>query len=135
MGHFYMRSDTIGTGNGMCNGYFYGFRARQDDDLKCVLQTATEDRERRVRYFAKDGIALRYKMYTAKTKCFKNDGGIQDDYQGSLSCRNEARKRDEREGHRTIAAAFANLYAAEPLKQKKMIQSMEGLFLRVTAQN
>ena len=47
----------------MCNGYLYGFRARLDEDLQCKFMTATEDRERSVRYFAKDGIVLRYQMY------------------------------------------------------------------------
>merc|ERR1719313_2249716 len=94
MNPYFMRSDIIATGNGMCNGYCYGFRVRPDEDLPRSCMTATEDRERSVRYFAKDGIVLRYKMYMAKTKCFKNEGGIQDDYEGTMTCRNEARKVD-----------------------------------------
>jgi len=132
---YFMRCDTIGTGNGMCNGYFYGFRARADADLECIFMTATEDRERSIRYFAKDGIMLRYKMYTAKTKCFKNVGGIQDDYRGNMTDKNSARKVDERIGHQKIEEAFGAYYIASALKQKKSMQTMDGGFRRVSSRN
>jgi hypothetical protein len=129
----FMLSDFISTSNGMCNGYCYGFRARPDQDLECCFEIATEDRERSVRYFNKDGIVLRYRMYTAKTKCFKNEGGIQDDYQGSMSSRNDARKIDERLGHQKIEDAFGDLYSADPEKRKTKISTMEGSFTRTKA--
>lgn len=133
--HMFMQSAVISTCNGMCNGYFYGFRARPDEDLLCILETATEDRERSTRYFAKDGIVLRYKMYTSKTKCFKNEGGIQDDYKGSIAIRNDARKVDERAGHQKIENAFGDLYSAAATVQKKSVKTMEGSFVAVRARN
>lgn len=132
---YYMRSNVIGTSNGMCNGYLYGFLARQDKDLQPIFMTATEDRERSVRYFAKDGIMLRYKMYAAKTKCFKNVGGIQDDYSGSLDEKNVARKIDERSGHEKIAAHFQSLYSSAPIQKRKGIATMEGRFIRHASRN
>jgi len=93
---YFMRSDLISTANGMCNGYLYGFRVRSERKLLPCLRNATEDRERSVRYFALDGVVLRYKMYTATTKCVKNAGGLQDDWQGTMAERNDARKMSER---------------------------------------
>jgi len=128
---YFMRSDLISTANGMCNGYLYGFRVRSERKLLPCLRNATEDRERSVRYFAADGVVLRYKMYTATTKCFKNAGGLQDDWQGTMAERNNARKIHEREGHRLIEAAFPGLYAAKPEKVRRSVESMEGSFRRV----
>eukprot|EP00930_Biecheleria_cincta_P003104 TRINITY_DN104039_c0_g1_i1.p1 TRINITY_DN104039_c0_g1~~TRINITY_DN104039_c0_g1_i1.p1 ORF type:complete len:680 (+),score=60.59 TRINITY_DN104039_c0_g1_i1:48-2087(+) len=125
---YYMRSDTIGTGNGMINGYFYGFRVRANTpELLPQFKSASEDRERSVRYFAKDGILLRYKMYAAKTKPFHNAGGIQDEYEGSL----DLRKADEREGHRMIEAAFPLLYTSKSRQERRTVQTMEGGFKRM----
>ena len=127
---YYMRSDTIGTSNGMINGYFYGFRVRADTpELLPQFKSASEDRERSVRYFAKDGILLRYKMYAAKTKPFLNSGGLQDEYESSLSLR----KADEREGHRMIEAAFPLLYTIKSRQARRMVHTMDGGFKRMNS--
>lgn len=125
---YFMRSEGIATGNGQINGYMYGFRSRPDSDLKNAFFSATEDRERSVRYFAKDGIILRYKMYTAKTNCFKNHGGIQDTYAGSLVERNLARKEEERQGHAQIERAFPHLYTAASVCDRRRLETMLGGF-------
>ena len=72
----------FGTSNGNINDYFYEFRVRADTpELLPHFKSASEDRERSVRYLAKD------------------------EYEGSLSLR----KADEREGQRMIEAAFPPL--------------------------
>eukprot|EP00408_Alexandrium_pacificum_P032368 CAMPEP_0171280022 /NCGR_PEP_ID=MMETSP0790-20130122/65682_1 /TAXON_ID=2925 /ORGANISM="Alexandrium catenella, Strain OF101" /LENGTH=217 /DNA_ID=CAMNT_0011749221 /DNA_START=20 /DNA_END=670 /DNA_ORIENTATION=+ len=133
MNAYFMRSDLIATASGMCNGYLYGYLAREDRELEPQFMAATEDCERSVRYFVADGIVLRYKMYTAKTKCFKNLGGIQDSYEGTLAERNEKRKAEEREGHRFIQEAFPRYYKLGVAK--RLVQSMEGSFVRMTCWN
>ena len=88
-----LAADRISTRNGMCNGYFYGFLARSHADLLPWCRDATEDRERSVRYFSRDGVVLLYRMYCAQTRCFKNGGGMQDCFLGSsLGEKNRVRK-------------------------------------------
>ena len=125
---YFMRCDVIGTSLGQCNGYLYGFIARDDDDLLPIFKGATEDRERSVRYFAKDKIHLRYKMYCAKTKCFFNKGGLQDAYDGTLSQKQLARKKKEREDHEMIARYFLGQYNKESKRQRECQKTMEGSF-------
>eukprot|EP00929_Paragymnodinium_shiwhaense_P026543 TRINITY_DN15780_c0_g1_i1.p1 TRINITY_DN15780_c0_g1~~TRINITY_DN15780_c0_g1_i1.p1 ORF type:complete len:891 (+),score=205.92 TRINITY_DN15780_c0_g1_i1:187-2859(+) len=133
---YYMRSCTIGTSNGMINGYLYGYRARRDEDLRPQFKGATEDRERSVRYFDKDGIHLRYKMYCAQTTVFKNPGGLQDAYAGStIDERNTARKAEEEQGHKMIADHFATLYSDKALQNRKNIATMLGRFKNVRCRN
>ncbi len=133
---YFMRSDVISTCNGMCNGYLYGFLARGDADLLPQFKDATEDRERSVRYFAKDGIQLRYKMYSAKTKCFKNTGGLQDLFEGkNLKQKNEARKFEEHTGHMMIENAFPTLYTHQSVRPRKDMQTMEGGFHSVSSRH
>lgn len=70
--------DGLSSRNGEVNGFLYGFRNRHLDTLKPRLSNAIEDAERSVRYFAQDGIVLRYLMYVCSTKCYRNGGGLQE---------------------------------------------------------
>ena len=63
---------------GIVNGYFYGFRVRHDAPVYPLLGSATEDVERSLRYYVNDGVLLRFRFLTAKTKCYDNAGGLQD---------------------------------------------------------
>ena len=96
----------FGTSNGNINDYFYEFRVRADTpELLPHFKSASEDRERSVRYLAKD------------------------EYEGSLSLR----KADEREGQRMIEAAFPLLYANKSRQARRMVHTMDGGFKRMNS--
>eukprot|EP00746_Dinoflagellata_sp_MGD_P065384 gnl/MRDRNA2_/MRDRNA2_27250_c0_seq2.p1 gnl/MRDRNA2_/MRDRNA2_27250_c0~~gnl/MRDRNA2_/MRDRNA2_27250_c0_seq2.p1 ORF type:complete len:658 (+),score=130.17 gnl/MRDRNA2_/MRDRNA2_27250_c0_seq2:119-2092(+) len=69
--------DGVSTRNGEINGFFYGFINRHDPSLLPQVSDATEDAERSLRYFQKDHILLRYRMYCGDTKCFAFQEGLQ----------------------------------------------------------
>jgi len=68
----------VSTRNGLVNGFLHGFIARPKcNELLRSLCDSVEDCEFSVRHFAKDGIVLRYSMYTVSTICYGNAGGLQ----------------------------------------------------------
>jgi len=117
-----MKVDGISTRNGEVNGFLYGYRNRHDPDLYPQFSNATEDAERSVRYFAKDGIVLRYRMYCCETRCYENGAGLQanfgqNDISETLDESNENRKRAELESARKIHEAFPML-VGEPRERE-----------------
>lgn len=72
-----MWMDGVSTRNGEINGFIYGFINRHEPCLLPQVSDATEDAERSLRYFHKDRILLRYRMYCGDTKCFAFEEGLQ----------------------------------------------------------
>jgi len=130
-----MWSDGVSTRNGEINGFLYGFINRPDlEDLYPRFEEATEDAERSLRYFKKDKIILRYRMYCAETKCWEFKGGLQDVFGGigGGGCLKEshlARKEAERRG----AAKLHDAFPAQtfPPKEKKTASTLEVAFRSV----
>merc|ERR1719502_2251566 len=91
--------DGISTRNGEINGFLYGFINRHDDCLFPQVEDATEDAERSLRYFAKDKVVLRYRMYCCETKCWGYSQGLQA-LMGDPTTRKEAERRGAQELHR-----------------------------------
>eukprot|EP00397_Hematodinium_sp_SG-2012_P004298 GEMP01004309.1.p1 GENE.GEMP01004309.1~~GEMP01004309.1.p1 ORF type:complete len:977 (+),score=254.86 GEMP01004309.1:239-3169(+) len=103
--------DGLSSRNGEINGFLYGFRNRHLEELKPKLSNAIEDAERSVRYFAKDGIILRYLMYVCSTKCYRNGGGLQElfgqkDMSESLRESNLKRKEAEQRAANELHLTF-----------------------------
>mmetsp|Transcript_29184 Transcript_29184/g.67179 ORF Transcript_29184/g.67179 Transcript_29184/m.67179 type:complete len:617 (+) Transcript_29184:31-1881(+) len=86
--------DGISTCNGEINGFCYGFINRYDEELLPQLADAIEDAERSVRYFKKDKIVLRYRMFVGSTKCLLNARGLQESF-GSGTVKQQAARRKE----------------------------------------
>jgi uncharacterized protein YkuJ len=98
---------------------------RHSQMLLPTIADATEDAERSLRYFAKDGLVLRYRMYSGKTKCFKNSYGIQSLFQGqSLGMINRARKIQETDAPEKLRKMFPNLTKSSKKKKPGCIQSL-----------
>eukprot|EP00397_Hematodinium_sp_SG-2012_P012375 GEMP01012543.1.p1 GENE.GEMP01012543.1~~GEMP01012543.1.p1 ORF type:complete len:373 (+),score=108.51 GEMP01012543.1:448-1566(+) len=122
-----MKVDGISTRNGEVNGFLYGFRNRHDDALLPVFSNATEDAERSVRYFAIDGIVLRYRMYCCETRCFENCGGLQHTFgqkrvTDPITESNERRKAAEAVAAQQMHKTFPDL-VSEP-KEKMEVKTL-----------
>jgi len=105
-----MSLDGISTRNGEINGFFYGWLNRHDQSLLPCISDATEDAERSLRFFAKDKIVLRYRMYCADTLVWKFSGGLQDQFSGtSLAEKNMERKAAERIAAQQLHTKFGTL--------------------------
>jgi hypothetical protein len=121
----YLSSDGISCRNGIVNGFCYGFINRHSNMLLPRIADATEDVERSLRYFAKDGLVLRYRMYSGKTNCFKNSYGIQSLFCGqSLVVINRARKIQETNAADQLRKLFPNLTKTSKKKKPGCIQSL-----------
>lgn len=119
-----MWTDGVSTRNGEINGFLYGFLNRHDPALMPVLADATEDAERSLRYFAKDKILLRYRMYCVETRCFQFGGGLQDLFLGeSISAKNQARKVAEKEAAAKLHSMFPS--QTTPPKSKVGCSTLE----------
>merc|ERR1711964_190881 len=64
-----LQVEGISSRNGQINGFLYGFINRHCADLQPNVADATEDVERSARFYKKDAIVLRYRMYSGETKC------------------------------------------------------------------
>ena len=116
-----MQLDGLSTRNGEINGFLYFFINRHDDDLLPTVADATEDAERSLRYFHKDGLILRYRMYCGQTRCFQNHGGLQSLFGASNEPGNvlwDRRKAAERVAAATLHARYPKL-TREPKKKKQ----------------
>ncbi|CAE7029931.1 unnamed protein product [Symbiodinium sp. KB8] len=61
----------------------YGFINRHDDRLWPEVDDVIEDAERSARYYHVDGVVLRYRFLCGVTRCFKERGGLQAEFEGS----------------------------------------------------
>lgn len=126
-----MQIDGLSTRNGEVNGFLYFFINRHDEELLPTVADATEDAERSLRYFRKDGVVLRYRQYAGKTLVFKNRGGLQslfgewDEHTDALK---QKRKAAEREAAATLFGMFPGLVGSP--KQKKTAETLEVNFLK-----
>jgi len=89
--------------NGILNAFTHGYRNRHDEGYRSIYSSAVEDIERSCRYFSKDGVLLRYMMYSVRT-LFKAPDGLSLLY-SSL----EERKAAEDQALQDIAAEFPHL--------------------------
>merc|ERR1712217_705795 len=96
-----MWTDGVSSRNGEINGFLYGFINRHDEFLFPQFEDATEDAERSLRYFHRDKIMLRYRMYCCITRCWQEQGGLQD-----LVGSEDARKTAERRGASKLYEKF-----------------------------
>merc|ERR1712112_157876 len=125
-----MRVDGISTRNGEINGFFYGFRNRHNANLLPRFSNAIEDAERSVRYFARDGIVLRYRMYCCETRCFDNGAGLQHTFGqvnvfDSLKESNDRRKDEEKVAAKQLHVAFPNLVSLPKEKAEAKTLTVE----------
>merc|ERR1712112_309037 len=125
-----MRVDGISTRNGEINGFFYGFRNRHNANLLPRFSNAIEDAERSVRYFARDGIVLRYRMYCCETRCFDNGAGLQHTFGqvnvfDSLKESNDRRKEEEKVAAKQLHVAFPNLVSLPKEKAEAKTLTVE----------
>jgi len=102
--------NTISRKNGLVCGNFYGFLNRPSlaSKLRPKLGQAAEDCERSIRYFARDGLVLRYMMYHAVTKPYINAGGLQTQFKTRLE-----RKQAEIDHVESLQRAFPSLVSLE----------------------
>eukprot|EP00929_Paragymnodinium_shiwhaense_P033787 TRINITY_DN18495_c0_g1_i1.p1 TRINITY_DN18495_c0_g1~~TRINITY_DN18495_c0_g1_i1.p1 ORF type:complete len:643 (+),score=167.74 TRINITY_DN18495_c0_g1_i1:84-2012(+) len=124
-----MNIDGISTRCGEVNGFFYFFINRHDEALLPVVQDATEDAERSLRYFRKDKKVLRYRMYAGLTRCFQNHGGLQSlfgEWGEQTKVVNGRRKEKEREAAVELHKMFPEL-TSKP-KEKKTAYALEVHF-------
>eukprot|EP00930_Biecheleria_cincta_P005553 TRINITY_DN106484_c0_g1_i1.p1 TRINITY_DN106484_c0_g1~~TRINITY_DN106484_c0_g1_i1.p1 ORF type:complete len:599 (+),score=129.22 TRINITY_DN106484_c0_g1_i1:37-1797(+) len=125
-----MWTDGVSTRNGEINGFCYGFINRHSPDLQPQVADATEDAERSLRYFKKDQMVLRYRMYAGVTRCFKFAHGLQSLFEGSsLSQKNDARKVAEREAARKLMDMFPKQTGQS--KQRKTVSTLEVSFRHI----
>merc|ERR1712139_319301 len=98
-----MAVDRISCRNGLVGSAFFGFRNLHDDALKNVHGSAAEDVERSCRYFARDGVVLRYLMYCVQTVP-RAESGL-----GPFSMEPGERRALEEQAMEDIAAEFPQL--------------------------
>jgi len=118
--HGCMDMRTVTMRCGLINGYCHGFISRPKcTDLLRILQDAVEDCENSVRYFAKDGVVLRYRMYRGVTDCFGNQGGLQAKFEaGGERSVCSGRKSEETLGAQALHELFPKLVKAPQQKQE-----------------
>jgi len=127
-----MWTDGISTRNGEVNGFCYGFINRHLRQLQPQIADATEDAERSLRFFRKDGVVLRYRMYAGVTKCFKYAQGLQELFPGSsLTEKNKARKEAERAAVEEILNRPEFSKQAKKSKPRTGVQTLEITFLAI----
>jgi len=123
-----LRTDGVSSRNGEINGFLYGFINRHDAALQPSLMEATEDAERSLRYFAKDKIILRYRMYCCETRCYQYSFGLQGRFEGpGLREQNCLRKEAEHLGAEKLHEMFPSLTGTP--KPRKMASTLEVTFL------
>lgn len=121
--------DRISRRNGMVNGFLYGYRNRHDASLRSVYCSPTEDVERSCRMYERDGVVLRYLMYSGRT-IFKAPGGISNLYVDGAE-----RKAAEEQAIRDIAAEFPHLLSVRCGEERRKTQAAMNFRFRSVGQS
>jgi len=136
----HMHTTGVSERNGLVNGYVAGYINRPScPELLRSLTDASEDAEFSVRHFAKDGIVLRFRMYSAVTTPYWNAGGLRakfepghglsiDDPGGVRAAIGAARKEEERVGAAELCRLFPLLIG--PPKNRHGTSTQNVNFLR-----
>ena len=121
-----LRPCGISTSLGAVAAGFYGMIVRHDKCLKRVVADVIEDEEMSLRWYAKDGIVLRYRMLGMKTE-YRCSGGIA----ASLEEVNLKRREKEIRGIRKLEELFPGWVTVDLTKKSSKIHTPSKFQIKI----